>query len=106
LTDSVNSPLGQFADLTLCVRSERRLAANSDAAVLAVIEALCDAVAYRTKRSAKAAADMTEFVLPWLTKTPSIESSPSTPSPSNRAASKRRTSATPATPRTNKKPKQ
>jgi len=28
LTDSVNSPLGQFADLTLCVRSERRLAAT------------------------------------------------------------------------------
>jgi hypothetical protein len=67
-----------------------------------VIEALCDAVAYRTKRSAKAAADMTEFVLPWLTKTPSIES-PSTPGPSNRAASKPRTSATP---RTNRKPKQ
>ncbi|MDE1183436.1 MurR/RpiR family transcriptional regulator [Paraburkholderia sp.] len=67
LTDSVNSPLAQFADLTLCVRAERRLAANSDAAVLAVIEALCDAVAFRTTRSVKAAAEMTAFVLPWLT---------------------------------------
>jgi len=102
LTDSVNSPLGQFADLTLCVRSERRLAANSDAAVLAVIEALCDAVAYRTKRSAKAAADMTEFVLPWLTETSSGESGASTPGSSNRSASKRRK---PGTPRPNRQPK-
>jgi DNA-binding MurR/RpiR family transcriptional regulator len=68
LTDSSDSPLAQFADLTLYVRSERRLAANCDAAVLAVIEALCDAVAHRTKRSVQAAAEMAEFVLPWLTK--------------------------------------
>ncbi|QCP52556.1 MurR/RpiR family transcriptional regulator [Trinickia violacea] len=68
LTDSVDSPLAQFAHLALYVRAERRLAANCDASVLAVIEALCDAVAHRTKRSAKAAAEMTEFVLPWLTK--------------------------------------
>jgi DNA-binding MurR/RpiR family transcriptional regulator len=102
LTDSVNSPLGQFADLTLCVRSERRLAANSDAAVLAVIEALCDAVAYRTKRSAKAAADMTEFVLPWLTTPSSGETASATPSPSNSPARKPRISGTP---RPNKKPK-
>ena len=47
LTDGPRSPLAQFADLSLYVRSERRLAANADAAVLAVIEALCDAVAYR-----------------------------------------------------------
>jgi DNA-binding MurR/RpiR family transcriptional regulator len=102
LTDSVNSPLGQFADLTLCVRSERRLAANSDAAVLAVIEALCDAVAYRTKRSAKAAADMTEFVLPWLTTPSSGETASATPSPSNSPSRKPRISGTP---RPNKKPK-
>jgi DNA-binding MurR/RpiR family transcriptional regulator len=67
LTDGPRSPLAQFADLSLYVRSERRLAANADSAVLAVIEALCDAVAYRAKRSVKAAADVTEFVLPWLT---------------------------------------
>ncbi|CAN7464976.1 MurR/RpiR family transcriptional regulator [Paraburkholderia sp. DD10] len=67
LTDSPRSPLAHFADLSLYVRSERRLAANADSAVLAVIEALCDAVAYRAKRSVKAAADVTEFVLPWLT---------------------------------------
>ncbi|CAB3799828.1 hypothetical protein LMG28614_05050 [Paraburkholderia ultramafica] len=67
LTDSPRSPLAQFADLSLFIRADRRLAANADSAVLAVIEALCDALAYRTKRSVKAAADVSEFVLPWLT---------------------------------------
>jgi len=75
LTDGPRSPLAQFADLSLYVRSERRLAANADAAVLAVIEALCDAVAYRAKRSVKAAAEVTEFVLPWLTDPLSASSS-------------------------------
>ncbi|MFM0201198.1 MurR/RpiR family transcriptional regulator [Paraburkholderia fungorum] len=67
LTDGPHSPLAQFADLSLYIRAERRLAANADSAVLAVIEALCDAVAYRAKRSVKAAAEVTEFLLPWLT---------------------------------------
>jgi len=66
LTDSPRSPLAQFADLALYVRADRRLASNADSAVLAVIEALCDAVAYRAQRSVKAAADVSEFVLPWL----------------------------------------
>ncbi|SMG60833.1 MurR/RpiR family transcriptional regulator [Paraburkholderia susongensis] len=66
LTDSPRSPLAQFADLSLYVRTDRRLASNADSAVLAVIEALCDAVAYRAQRSVKAAAEVSEFVLPWL----------------------------------------
>ncbi|WP_326489726.1 MurR/RpiR family transcriptional regulator [Paraburkholderia sp. ZP32-5] len=66
LTDGPRSPLAQFADLALYVRADRRLASNADSAVLAVIEALCDAVAYRAQRSVKAAADVSEFVLPWL----------------------------------------
>jgi DNA-binding MurR/RpiR family transcriptional regulator len=66
LTDSAASPLAHVADLVLAVRAERRLAANCDTAVLAVIEALCDAVAHRAKRSVEAAAGLTEFVLPWL----------------------------------------
>lgn len=78
LTDSIDSPLARFADLTLLVRAERRLAANSEAAVLAVIEALCDAVALRTKHSVEAAAAITESVLPWLTST-SVPPSPSSP---------------------------
>jgi hypothetical protein len=56
----------QFADLSLYIRTDRRLASNADSAVLAVIEALCDAVAYRAQRSVKAAAEVSEFVLPWL----------------------------------------
>ncbi|NML29313.1 MurR/RpiR family transcriptional regulator [Paraburkholderia antibiotica] len=66
LTDSPGSPLAQFADLALYIRTDRRLASNADSAVLAVIEALCDAVAYRAQRSVKAAAEVSEFLLPWL----------------------------------------
>lgn len=66
LTDSARSPLAQFANLSLYIRTDRRLAANADSAVLAVIEALCDAVAYRAKRSVKAATEVSEFLLPWL----------------------------------------
>jgi DNA-binding MurR/RpiR family transcriptional regulator len=75
LTDSAASPLAQFADLTLTIRTERRLAANCDTTVLAVIEAICDAVAHRAKRSVEAASGLTEFVLPWLVK-PSMHISP------------------------------
>jgi len=100
LTDNVNSPLGQFADLTLCIRSERRLAATSEAAVLAVIEALCDAVAFRAKRSAQAAAQMTEFVLPWLTDPQSAPAASS--NSSDRPA---RSPRNPGTPRTQNKQK-
>ncbi|MBC8741131.1 MurR/RpiR family transcriptional regulator [Paraburkholderia sp. UCT31] len=66
LTDGPRSPLVRFADLALYVRTDRRLASNADSAVLAVIEALCDAVAYSAQRSVKAAAEVSEFVLPWL----------------------------------------
>ncbi|WP_250453219.1 MurR/RpiR family transcriptional regulator [Caballeronia sp. ATUFL_M2_KS44] len=66
LTDSAASPLVRIADLVLTIRAERRLAANCDTAVLAVIEALCDAVAHRAKRSVEAASGLAEFVLPWL----------------------------------------
>ena len=100
LTDNVNSPLGQFADLTLCIRSERRLAATSEAAVLAVIEALCDAVAFRAKRSAQAAAEMTEFVLPWLT---DPQSAPA--ASSNSSERPARSPRNPGTPRTQNKQK-
>ncbi|MBN3820275.1 MurR/RpiR family transcriptional regulator [Paraburkholderia sp. Se-20369] len=67
LTDGPDSPLAPIASLTLYVSAHRRFAATSEAAVLAMIEALIDAVALRTHRSAKAAAEMTEFLLPWLT---------------------------------------
>ncbi|OJA79088.1 transcriptional regulator [Burkholderia ubonensis] len=70
LTDGPHSPLAPLTPLTpltLFVTAQRRFAATSEAAVLAMIEALIDAVALRTHRSAKAAAEMTEFLLPWLT---------------------------------------
>ncbi|TWG79690.1 RpiR family transcriptional regulator [Cupriavidus gilardii J11] len=66
LTDGPTSPLAPLADIALYVSAGRQLSANSDAAVLAMIEALCGAVAHRAAHSVKAAADMTEFVLPWL----------------------------------------
>ncbi|WP_225033348.1 MurR/RpiR family transcriptional regulator [Paraburkholderia sp. XV] len=73
LTDGPTSPLAALATRSLFIRAERRLAATSEATVLAVIEALCDAVAFRAKRSAQAAANMTEFVLPWLTDTSALQ---------------------------------
>ena len=66
ITDGPQSPLAPIASLNLYVKAERRFAATSEAAVLTMIEALIDAVALRTHRSAKSAAEMTEFLLPWL----------------------------------------
>ncbi len=66
LTDSPTSPLAPLGDLTLYIESASRFAATSDATAHAVIEALCAAVARQAKNSVKAAASMTEFVLPWL----------------------------------------
>jgi DNA-binding MurR/RpiR family transcriptional regulator len=68
LTDSPSSPLAQLAGLVLTIPAERRLAANCDTAVLAVIEALCDAVAHRARRPVETASGLAEFVLPWLVK--------------------------------------
>jgi DNA-binding MurR/RpiR family transcriptional regulator len=95
LTDGPHSPLAQFASLSLYIRADRRLAANADSAVLAVIEALCDAVAYRTKRSVKAAAEVSEFVLPWLLD-PQAGSTgaPGKPAPARTQAASRKTRTT------------
>ncbi|MGF6773250.1 DNA-binding MurR/RpiR family transcriptional regulator [Paraburkholderia sp. GAS199] len=102
LTDSSRSPLAQFADLSLYIRSERRLAANADSAVLAVIEALCDAVAYRAKRSVKAAAGVSEFVLPWLVEPQNKPSTHQDTTPSTDGESARVTSSSNRTTRTRK----
>jgi DNA-binding MurR/RpiR family transcriptional regulator len=66
LTDSPTSPLAPLADLALYIPAASRFAATSDSTAHAVIEALCAAVARHAKNSVKAAASMTEFVLPWL----------------------------------------
>ncbi|MEM5434117.1 MurR/RpiR family transcriptional regulator [Paraburkholderia diazotrophica] len=92
LTDGPASPLAALATRSLFIRAERRLAATSEATVLAVIEALCDAVAYRAKRSAQAAADMTEFVLPWLTETSAMQATTKTITRTNTRPTPRPTS--------------
>ncbi|MGO4329987.1 MurR/RpiR family transcriptional regulator [Cupriavidus sp. 2TAF22] len=66
LTDGPTSPLAALADIALYAHTGRQLSANSDAAVLAFIEGLCGAVAHRAAHAVKAAAEMTEFLLPWL----------------------------------------
>ncbi|MFJ2986909.1 MurR/RpiR family transcriptional regulator [Collimonas sp. NPDC087041] len=66
ITDTPTSPLVPLADITLYAQTERQLSPTSDAAALALIQAICDAVAHRANRSVHAASQMTEFVLPWL----------------------------------------
>lgn len=66
LTDTPTSPLAALGDLSLFLASASRFAATSNATLLAVIEALCAAVAHRAKNSVKSAADVTELALPWL----------------------------------------
>jgi DNA-binding MurR/RpiR family transcriptional regulator len=65
-TDSPQSPLAPLADVTIYSQTERQLSPTSDAAALVLIQAICDVVAHRAKRSVQAASEMTEFVLPWL----------------------------------------
>lgn len=65
-TDSPTSPLVPLADITLYAKTERQLSPTSDAAALALIQAVCDAVVHRANRSVHAASKMTEFLLPWL----------------------------------------
>ncbi|MDR2787968.1 MAG: MurR/RpiR family transcriptional regulator [Candidatus Accumulibacter sp.] len=66
LTDSPVSPLAALGDLTLLLAATSRFAAASNSTLLAVIEALCAAVARRARNSVKSAADATEFIRPWL----------------------------------------
>ncbi len=66
LTDRVTSPLAPLGSVCLYAQTDSQYFANSDASVLALIEALCSAVAHRAKDSVKAATQVTESVLPWL----------------------------------------
>jgi len=79
LTDGPTSPLAPLADISLYAQAGNRLSANSDANVLALIEALCGAVAHRAERPVKAAAEMTEFLLPWLYSANAADSQPGSP---------------------------
>jgi DNA-binding MurR/RpiR family transcriptional regulator len=66
VTDGPGAPIVKHADVVLYAKSERRLAANSDAAALALLEALCGAVVHHAKNSLRTATDLTEWVLPYL----------------------------------------
>jgi len=66
LTDGLQSPLLPYAHNSLFAQTENQYAANSDSSALALIEALCSAVAHQSRGSVQTAARMTEAVLPWL----------------------------------------
>lgn len=66
LTDRVTSPLAPLATVSLYAQTDSQYFATSEASALALIEALCSAVAHSAKGSLKAAAQLTESVLPWL----------------------------------------
>lgn len=66
LTDRVTSPLAPLGSIALYAHTESQYFSNSEAAVLALIEALCSAVAHGAQGSVKAAAQLAEAVLPWL----------------------------------------
>jgi DNA-binding MurR/RpiR family transcriptional regulator len=65
LTDKVSSPLAPLATVAIYAHTESQYFANSETTVLAVVEALCSAVAHRAG-SVKAATELAEAVLPWL----------------------------------------
>ena len=66
LTDKPSSPLVPLADVCLYGSSQRQLLANSETAVLSLIEALVAAVAHQSQHSVAAAAQLAESVMPWL----------------------------------------
>ncbi|MGX5658785.1 MurR/RpiR family transcriptional regulator [Castellaniella ginsengisoli] len=66
LTDRPGSPIAELAHICLCANSGRQMLANSETAVLGLIEALSVAVAHQSKHSLLTAAQLTESVMPWL----------------------------------------
>lgn len=66
ITDCHRSALAKHADLSLFVSVQRRFASVSNAAALAMIEALLAAVSHRTPYTVKRAETFTELALPWI----------------------------------------
>ncbi len=66
LTDRVTSPLSPFSKMALYAHTESPYFSNCEASVLALIEALRNAVAHRAQEPIKAAAQLAEAVLPWI----------------------------------------
>lgn len=86
LTDGPASPLAPLADIALYARTERQFSASSDSATVALIEALCGAVAHRSARSLESAANLTAFVLPWLHAGQAPRATPAAPADTARVA--------------------
>ncbi|HVM10859.1 MAG TPA: MurR/RpiR family transcriptional regulator [Actinomycetota bacterium] len=66
ITDSHHSPLAALATVSLHACSRRQFASVSNAAALAVVEALLAAVAHRTPKSVHRAEAFTACALPWI----------------------------------------
>jgi DNA-binding MurR/RpiR family transcriptional regulator len=66
ITDKPTSPLACVASVALYTASDRQLSPNSETAALGLIERLSAAIAYRAKDSVKAAAGVTQSIMPWL----------------------------------------
>ncbi|GAB3626543.1 transcriptional regulator [Pandoraea terrae] len=83
ITDSPTSPLAPLGAITLFVRATRRIGSNSESSVLAMIDALCEAVAQQAQHSVERTTELTDFLLPWLDVTTAAAAKPG---PGNRAA--------------------
>jgi DNA-binding MurR/RpiR family transcriptional regulator len=68
LTDTPSSPLASRADVCLYAHTKRHFSPNSEATVLALIEAICAAVSHQAKAPVNSATELTTFLLPWLHK--------------------------------------
>ncbi|NYT64507.1 MurR/RpiR family transcriptional regulator [Alcaligenaceae bacterium] len=66
LTDGPTSPLVAFSDINMYLQTGRQFAANSDAVVLSVIQALCGAVAFHNPHAVATSKSMTQATTPWL----------------------------------------
>lgn len=66
ITDRPTSPLAPLAKTALYVQTNSEYFSNCEASALALIEALCSAVAHHSKASVDGATKLAESVLPWI----------------------------------------
>lgn len=66
ITDTHRSPLASHASLSLFASTKRQFASLSNAAALALIEAVLAAVSHRAPASVENAETFTELALPWI----------------------------------------
>lgn len=66
ITDNQSSPLASLGVLTIYVRATRTIGATSDAAILAVLEALAAGVSFKAPEATDTGRRFTDFAYPWL----------------------------------------